>query len=190
MSTYKKEEAAKAAEAAVKAMFDGSNEGPRSVDVTFNEDGSNIIVGDVVFHEDKEGSVPYIISHKDAPEFIRKWEAFEEEQMIEMLDKEAVKAFKNEACVFCYRKPCIIRTEHDTLRAIGDSMEVSGHSPRSIRHRLYRHVTGILHGHLGPGVRKKLPRCIHCKIMEMYPNEDGTDFVGFKTTGEEEDENN
>ena len=190
MSTPKKEEREKAVNMALNAMFHSGLSGPRSIDVGFNKDGS-IRVSDPVLYEPEPEPEPepedespiYLVKHEDVPAFIEAWNKYEEDEKISMLDKAAAEAMRDVPCHWCRHIPCIFKTHYETLLEKKESMEAAGKASDEIRFVLYRYMTRIIHGRLGKGVRRQLPKCTEGGIKDFFPGTN--DFVGYKTTGEE-----
>lgn len=90
------------------------------------------------------------------------------------------------ACVHCRRNPCIWDQEYDTILEICESLEEEKKLHHEIRFQLYMHMTRALHGRLGKGNRKELPRCVISEIHDAYPS---LDYVGFKESSDTNNNN-
>ena len=181
MSTPNKKVACEeAAKAACDAIFNSGMTGPRSIDVGFNDDGS-LFVSQPVTHEDGDNPFP-IVTQENASEFVRAWDNYEEHQTMYMLQKCAEEAIQD-PCVWCEKKPCVLKQEKDSLAEIAVYGQSTGADMKEIRFRMYRHVTQVIHGYLGRGERRRLPKCCEEGIKDMFSDE-GEEHVGYKEAGE------
>lgn len=83
-------------------------------------------------------------------------------------------------CPYCGFAPCILDSDDgaNLLRAAEEMME--GNNPnKQTRFFLYRQFTMLIEGHLGRGIRKKLPECVTTEIQDSFPAEDDK-YTGFK----------
>ena len=184
MPTYPKEAIGKAVQDAL-AAFGTGNE-PRSIDVTWTEDGESVNVGPVVSHEEgtvdvnavnEDEDVVYVVCDEDGPSFVRAWDNFEVDEMYRMMERAAAAAVP-EACPFCITIPCVAKREHDTLVDMGCFLKKQNKTNREIRWRMYRHMSAVVNGPLGSGHRREHPQCVVDKIHDLYPDPKG-DYVGF-----------
>ena len=89
-------------------------------------------------------------------------------------DEETVDA--SDYCGFCECDPCIITELDDMLNAI--LMEYrDSKSNREIRYCMYTDSIRYIHGYLGKGNRRQVPKCLEKKIHSLAPDEEYTGFI-------------
>ena len=170
MPTVNKEEKealSKAVGDAIDSMFDGKEGGIRNIEFVPNADGS------------------VLISNPPIPEtagpFFEAFESYMEEEEVRKMD-EAARASMEACgiCKYCLRMPCVASSEYESMMELGVSMEADNKANNEIRFALYSYMSRVYFGHLGQGVRKKLPVCVVGEIHDAYPATNGAAYVGFK----------
>lgn len=174
MPTFKKEALEKAVGDALDSFFD-------SVPVNGGDDGRT---HDMTFLPNADGSVtisePNPNPEASAP-FFDRLEGFLQEEEVRRMD-EAARASMDSCgiCKHCLRMPCVASSEYESMMEIGVTMEADEKPNNEIRFSLYAYMSQVYFGHLGAGVRKKLPVCVVGEIHDAYPANNNTAYVGFK----------
>jgi hypothetical protein len=91
---------------------------------------------------------------------------------------------KDAPCQYCQSVPCLLEDglydfiveQEQYIRECDTSEEKTN---KEIRYQLYKEATRWMHGHLGKGVRKKIPQCVETEIRDLAP-EPGRDYIGFQ----------
>ena len=86
----------------------------------------------------------------------------------------------------CERTPCAFLQEakqQGTVLAAIDGID-GGMVPNEVRFMLYTKYTSLIWGCLGKGNRRRLPKCVHKMISQLFPNVNGEPPVGFKEAPE------
>ena len=52
--------------------------------------------------------------------------------------------------------------------------------PKQMRFKAYAHIVHLLYGPLGKGHRVKLPPCVEDGIRNAWPEDEGSQYTGFK----------
>ena len=104
----------------------------------------------------------------------------------------------NQPCTLCGENPCVVVGIYNDLvehaeELMGERNEEEERddqlTAKEIRFRLYRLAIWLLHGHLGRGNRKRLPRCVMGEIRDLFPNRPGVSYVNFKGNDENNNDN-
>ena len=85
-------------------------------------------------------------------------------------------------CQNCGYHPCVWQTYKEDNEDYLSSLkgEISqGRQSSGVRKQVYRDITRIMHGIMGSGVRRKLPKCVEDNVRRMFPSEDQK-YMGYK----------
>ena len=82
------------------------------------------------------------------------------------------------SCQHCGKSPCDWATIHPDIIQYAHQLQTDdeGMLNSARRFRLYRKATFLIHGHLGRGERRELPKCVVDEIHAWYPGEQYTGF--------------
>jgi hypothetical protein len=154
-------------------MFDMTNGNGMSMEVHTMPDGGRVFIPS----DHNVVSVPPSVA------------SFENDQVCEHFSVVVSGSSKTE-CEFCKQNPCFLEQidplldeENDlqfVLGQVGDEMMEAEIETKSIRYQLYKIAATFVHGKLGKGIRKPLPKCILGEIQDSFPAAKGTGYVGFK----------
>jgi HD-GYP domain-containing protein (c-di-GMP phosphodiesterase class II) len=81
-------------------------------------------------------------------------------------------------CSYCLQTPCVFLQYQDEMERIVEVM-YQQESNRTKRYHLYRRMSQELHGPLGKGCRKPLPKCFVQGFRDLYPDE-ADNYTGFR----------
>ena len=138
---------------------------------------SGTLGGSLAFTHGDEGGVIVLFNGEDVTDRVRAHE------------------INHETCPDCDNTPCILDNEGkqlfhalwDTSRELHATQQSDpSMTSKKIRFALYRIASGIVHGRLGKGVRKELPKCVVDEIHLHAPKEEEEEYVGFKANKEHE----
>jgi hypothetical protein len=87
-------------------------------------------------------------------------------------------------CRLCLKTPCVFLQYQDELERVVEIMYPE-ESNRTKRYHMYRRMSRELHGPLGKGRRKPLPKCFVQGFRDLYPDE-ADNYTGFR--GDHNDE--
>ena len=87
-------------------------------------------------------------------------------------------------CRFCLKTPCVFLQYQDELERVVEIMYPE-ETNKVKRYHMYRRMSRELHGPLGKGCRKPLPKCFVQGFRELYPDEDGK-YTGFHYVGNDD----
>ena len=91
-------------------------------------------------------------------------------------------------CLSCGRMPCHVHSMGQEYLDYGYAYRnATGNNHKTIRYKLYSRYIREVYGVLGRGVRVKLPECFEKFIKESFPNEDGSNYMGFREAVEHND---
>lgn len=86
--------------------------------------------------------------------------------------------------VMCHhwgKLPCVVHRDGEFYYDKAEAYKLrTGSTNRQVRFYLYRLFVRRTYGVLGRGHRVRLPRCYEQYVKIMYPNTDGSDFVGYR----------
>ena len=82
-------------------------------------------------------------------------------------------------CYDCGEDVCILDQYWTEFCALADTVLEMDKSPKESRFKMYKLMSGLLHGYLGKGCRMELPVCISDAIKHQFPEPDGK-YVGYK----------
>jgi hypothetical protein len=88
-------------------------------------------------------------------------------------------------CPLCQNVPCLLQQGlYDSMTDFEASLCDGDHdgslTNKPVRFQLYRHVTSWMHGYLGKGRRLEIPQCVRTEILDLAPESDRLNYVGFK----------
>lgn len=84
-------------------------------------------------------------------------------------------------CLICNNeRACLWDTYRHALEARGRELYAQHRNHKKVRYHLYRYYTSMRHGTLGRGARIKIPDCVEWEIRNLFPDEEGNGYVGFK----------
>ena len=83
-------------------------------------------------------------------------------------------------CHHCGQNPCVVESEYSNMMRLGTQMEEARYPKNEIRFALYRYMSSVLHGYLGAGNRKELPRCVVGEIRDGWPKEEDEEYVPYQ----------
>jgi hypothetical protein len=115
----------------------------------------------------KAGEVTIFISGKEF--------TYEDAKKIYLPEDEAV----DSPCNLCNGDPCYLKYLEASLDDWAEDYPTDVFCNKEIRYAMYRSSSDLLHGRLGYGVRKPLPKCVEKYIKEKYPEETG-EYKGFE----------
>ena len=83
---------------------------------------------------------------------------------------------QSDYCCFCESDPCVVTELEDMLNEI--LMEYrDSKSNKEIRYCMYTDSVRYMHGYLGRGNRKRVPKCLEDRIHYLAPDEEYTGFI-------------
>ena len=94
----------------------------------------------------------------------------------------------NGICRTCAMNPCVWVQHYESV--LGECKEWKNELEEGTGHRVlnntcrkfcYRTFSQIIDGFLGQSNRKKLPSCVEQNVRRIFPNENGAQYMGFKS---------
>ena len=82
----------------------------------------------------------------------------------------------SEVCQFCEQEPCLVVELNDLLNSILWNYSDTK-TNKQIRYCMYTDCTSYMHGYLGKGNRKKVPKCLEDRIHFLAPDKEYTGFI-------------
>lgn len=88
----------------------------------------------------------------------------------------------NMVCDSCKKASCIWDEHEDSILEKVSDWKIYGRfqSNSTLRKKCYQYFAAVLYGHLGHGNRRELPECIVENVRQILPNENASEYMGFK----------
>lgn len=89
-------------------------------------------------------------------------------------------------CMYCAKHPCLLqRNSNQMNEAYGKlQSQTRGYlSNEESRYAMYSAAAKGIYGKLGAGNRRGLPRCVTQYVHDRHPEDDRTDYVGYREDG-------
>ena len=123
---------------------------------------------------DNEGKNPGEDGFGDGNVKVKKEETVKVEETDDIEENEEAK--ETDYCSICESDPCIISELDDMLNEILIEYRDTK-TNREIRYCMYTDSIRYIHGYLGKGNRKKVPKCLEKRIHSLAPDEEYTGFI-------------